>query len=72
MEIFSKKFMELSPEAKDKEHAAIVRTLRALDFVKGMPEWLSKRASKRWDMLNDPRLYKNLIQKGIKDARRTK
>lgn len=69
MELFSKKFMELTPEAKDKEHAAIVRTLRALDFVKTMPDWLAKRSSKRWDELNDPKFFKMLIQKGIKDAR---
>jgi hypothetical protein len=70
MELFSKKFMELSPVQKDKEHAGIVRSLRALDFVKNMPQWLEKRTSKRWDKLNDPRFFKQIIQKGINDARK--
>jgi hypothetical protein len=64
-ELFSKKFLALDAVTKDKEHAAIVRSLNALNFVLDMPNWLSKRSWKRWDQVEKQ------IGKEIKNGRRT-
>jgi hypothetical protein len=55
----------LDAVTKDKEHAAIVRSLNALNFVLDMPNWLSKRSWKRWDQVEKQ------IGKEIKNGRRT-
>ena len=62
-ELFTKKFLALDAVMKDKEHAAIVRSLNALNFVLDMPNWLSKRSWKRWDQVEKQ------IGKEIKNAR---
>ncbi len=62
-ELFSKKFLALDAVTKDKEHAAIVRSLNALNFVLDMPNWLAKRSWKRWDQVEKS------IGKEIKNAR---
>jgi hypothetical protein len=63
-ELFGKKFMAMDPVTKDKEHAAIVRSLNALNFVLGMPEWLSKRTYKHWDQVEKQ------IRKEVENGRR--
>ena len=62
-ELFSKKFMSLDAVAKDKEHAAIVRSLNSLNFVIDMPNWLSKRSYKHWDQVEKS------IRKEVENAR---
>ena len=63
-EIFGKKFSKMDPVTKDKEHAAIVRSLNALNFVLSAPEWLAKRSYKRWDQVE------NNIRKEVENGRR--
>ena len=63
-ELFGKEFYRLDPVAKDKEHAAIVRSLNALNFVLTAPEWLSKRSWKRWDQVEKQ------IRKEVENGRR--
>ena len=63
-ELFGKRFSKLDPVEKDKEHAAIVRSLNALNFVLGMPEWLAKRSWSRWDQVEKQ------IRKEVENGRR--
>jgi len=62
-ELFSKRFMALGAVEKDKEHAAIVKSLNALNFVLDMPNWLARRSLKRWEDVT------NNIEKELKNAR---
>lgn len=48
-ELFTKRFMNLDPQQKDKEHCAIVKSLNALNFVLDIPNWLARRKISRWD-----------------------
>ena len=63
-ELFTKKFMALDPVTKDKEHAAIVRSLNVLNFVLDMPNWLGKRSYKHWDQVEKS------IRKEVENGRR--
>jgi hypothetical protein len=63
-ELFGKKFAAMDPVTKDKEHAAIVRSLNALNFVLNMPEWLGKRSWRHWDQVEKS------IGKEVKNGRR--
>lgn len=46
--LFSRKFMELNPADKDKEHLAIVRVNQALERLLTLPQWLEKHNPQRW------------------------
>ena len=50
-ELFEKEFLKLDAVKMKQEHAAIVRSLNALNFVLDMPNWLAKRSWKRWDQV---------------------
>lgn len=63
-ELFSKRFMKLTAQEKDKEHNAIVRVLNALNFVLDVPDWLSRRSYRRWEQVE------NNIRKETENARR--
>lgn len=47
--LFTKKFMNLDPVEKDREHRAIVAVLNVLEKLLGLPQWLKKTDPKRWD-----------------------
>ena len=51
MRLFSKKFLKLSPEEKDKEHRAIVAVNEALDHILHLPDWLTKRKPETWNQV---------------------
>ena len=63
-ELFSKRFIKLVPNEKDKEHYAIVRSLNALNFVLDMPNWLERRKASRWEDVAE------LVRKEMENARR--
>lgn len=53
MKLFSKKFLNLSAEEKDKEHRAIIRSLGVLDKLLHLPEWLLKRKPEYWTQVTN-------------------
>jgi len=46
--LFTKNFMNLDPNLKDKEHRVIVEVNRVLDRLLALPQWLSKRKPSQW------------------------
>jgi hypothetical protein len=63
-ELFGTNFAKLDPVSKDREHAAIVRSLNALNFVLNMPNWLGRRSWRHWDQVEKS------IGKEVKHGRR--
>jgi hypothetical protein len=63
-ELIGKRFTALAPIEKDREHSAIVRSLKALDFVLDMPNWLGKRKMSRWEDVAEQ------VRKETENARR--
>lgn len=63
-ELISKRFTALTPTEKDREHSAIVRSLKALDFVLDMPNWLERRKMSRWEDIAEQ------VRKETENARR--
>ncbi len=47
--LFSKKFLGLTPEAKDREHYAIVRINQVLERVLILPQWLERHNPSKWN-----------------------
>lgn len=46
--LFTKNFLELTPELKDKEHRVIVEVNNVLNRLLALPQWLAKRKPSRW------------------------
>jgi len=46
--LFTKNFLELDSDLKDKEHRVIVEVNNVLNRLLALPEWLAKRKPSRW------------------------